>query len=82
MTTTVQIRKKGQFTIPVDIRETLNIGENEAVTVSLIGKDAMIVIPQKLKTQALLEKTAELAKKRGITLEEMLDELDDIRHQS
>lgn len=82
MTTTVQVRKKGQFTIPVNIRETLNIADNEAVTVSLLGKDAMIVIPQKLQTQVLLEKTAELARKRGVTLEDMLSELDEIRHQA
>lgn len=80
--TTVQIRKKGQFTIPVGIREALDIDDNEVVTVTLLGKEAMLVIPQKLKTQELLEKTSALAKKRGVTLEEMLAELDEIRHHS
>lgn len=79
---TVQVRTKGQFTIPVEIREALNIDENEVVTVTLLGKEAMLVIPQKLKTQELLKKTAEMAKKRGVTLEEMLTELDEIRHHS
>lgn len=80
--TTVQIRKKGQFTIPVEIREALDIDENEVVTVTLLGNEAMLVVPQKLKTQEILEKTAQMAKKRGLTLEAMLAELDEIRHNS
>lgn len=80
--TTVQVRTKGQFTIPVEIREALDIDDNEVMTVTLLGKEAMLVIPQKLKTQELLEKTAAMAKRRGLTLEEMLAELDEIRHHS
>lgn len=80
--TTVQVRTKGQFTIPVEIREALDIDDNEVMTVTLLGKEAMLVIPQKLKTRELLDKTAEMAKRRGLTLEEMLAELDEIRHHS
>lgn len=79
---TVQVRKKGQFTIPSAIREKLGIRENEIVTVTLIGNEAMMVVPQKLQTEDLLKRTAELAKKRGVTLEEMLAELDEIRHHA
>lgn len=82
MSTAVQIRKKGQFTIPVDMREKLGIEENEMITVSLLGKEAILLIPQKLKTTELLRKSAAMAKKKGITLEEMLEELEKIRHQS
>lgn len=82
MSTTVQMRQKGQFTIPADMRDVLGIKENEAISVSLIGKEAILLIPQKLKTAELLKATSEAAAKRGITLEEMLAELDEIRHQA
>lgn len=82
MATTVHVRKKGQFTIPADIREQLGIEENEIVTVSVLNNKIMVVIPQKIKTTEILKKTSEIAKKRGITLDEMLMELDEIRHQS
>lgn len=82
MTTTVQVRQKGQFTIPVEMRENMGIQENDVVTVTMLGENAMVIIPQKLKTQALLEQVAQQAKKRGITLDAMLAELDEIRHNS
>ncbi len=82
MTTTVQVRSKGQFTIPSAMREKLGIGENEVVTVSMIGDGAIVIIPRKLELPRILDKTAEMAKKRGISLEEVLAELDEIRHNS
>lgn len=82
MTTTVQVRQKGQFTIPVGMRENMGIQENDVVTITMLGENAMVIIPQKLKTQALLEQVAEQAKKRGLTLDVMLAELDEIRHNS
>ena len=82
MSTTVQIRQKGQFTIPAGMREALGIKENEAISVSLIGKEAILLVPQKLKTTELLKATSKAAAERGITMEEMLAELDEIRHQA
>lgn len=81
MTTTVLVRKKGQLTIPVEMREKLGIEENEPVTVSLLGEKAVLIFPKKLKTDELLKESAEIAKKKGITMEEMIIEWDKIRHQ-
>jgi len=80
MDSTVQIRKKGQFTIPVAMREKLGIEENEIVTVSMINDSAILIIPKKLKVTAILEESSKLARKKGISLEEMLADLDEIRH--
>lgn len=82
MTTTVQIRKKGQFTIPAAMREKLGIEDDTILSVSLLENGALIIIPKKLEIPSILNETAALAKKRGVTLEEMLAELDDIRHNS
>lgn len=82
MTATVKIRKKGQITLPADIREKLDIDENEIINIQLIGNGGILLIPQKLQTAKILQETAALAKQRGVTLEEMLAELDAIRHKS
>ena len=82
MNTTVQIRNKGQITIPAAMRNKLGIEENEIMTVSLIGDDAILIIPRKLKINSLLQDAAKMAKTRGITLEEVLAELEQIRHNS
>lgn len=82
MTTTTILRKKGQFTVPVEVREELGIEENDVLTVLSWNKKGFLVIPRKLKTLEILEKSAQLAKERGITLEEMLAELDEIRHNA
>lgn len=82
MTTTVQVRSKGQFTIPAPMREKLGIGENEILTVSLLGNGAIVIIPQKLEFPKILDKTAAMAKKRGVSLEDMLEELDEVRHNA
>lgn len=82
MTTTTIIRKKGQFTLPVNIREQLGVEENDVLTITVLDKKAMLIVPQKLKSAEVLKKTAMIAKKKGISLEEMLNELEEIRHKA
>lgn len=82
MKTTTQVRKKGQITIPSAIREKLNIEENDILSISVLNNDAIVIVPKKLKVLDLLDKTSDLAKKRGVPLEEMLVELDEIRHNA
>ena len=68
MDSTVQVRKKGQFTIPAAMREKLGIEENEIVTVSMIDDSAILIIPKKLKVTTILEESSKLAKKKSISL--------------
>lgn len=76
------LRKKGQFTLPSEIRKTIGIGENDVLTVTTWNDKVIIVIPQKLESLEILKKTSELAKKRGLTLEEILGELEDVRRNA
>ena len=82
MNTTTVLRKKGQFTIPSQVREELNIDENDVLTILSWGKKGFLVIPRRLKTLELLEKSSALLKEKGVTLEEMLADLDEIRHNA
>lgn len=79
---TVTVRNKGQITLPVDIREEMGIGEDEILTVTAWKGKAVLLIPQKLQSVELLEKTSKMLQKRGITLEELLAEWSEVRHNS
>lgn len=74
------LRNKGQFTIPATVREELELEENDTLTVVPLTKKTFLVTSKKLKTLEFFEKTAAYAKKTGITLEDALAELDEIRH--
>ncbi|MFA5855510.1 MAG: AbrB/MazE/SpoVT family DNA-binding domain-containing protein [Candidatus Gracilibacteria bacterium] len=80
--TITSVRKKGQFTIPVEIRESMDIQENDPLTVFSLNNKAMIVIPQKIRTLEILRKTAQMAKKRGLTMEEMFEEIEEVRRNA
>lgn len=82
MTTTIQVRKKGQMTIPYKIREEVGVEEDDFLTLIPLGKKGFFATRKKLEIPGILKKSAEKAKKTGITLEELLAELDEIRHHS
>jgi len=82
MSSTTVVRKKGQVTLPVKLRRDVGIEDNDLITMIPWKKKAIIVIPKKLKVFDLLAKTSLLAKKKGVTLEEMLLDLEEIRHNS
>lgn len=79
---TVTVRSKGQITLPVEVREEMGIEEDEILTVESWEGKAIILIPKKLESTELLKKTAQIARQKGITLEELLAEWDEIRHNS
>ena len=79
---TVTVRHKGQITLPVPLRQEIGIDENEVLTITSWQGKAIILIPQRLKSVELLEQTSKILQKRGISLEELLGEWNEVRHNS
>ena len=79
---TVTVRHKGQITLPVQLRQEIGIDENEVLTITSWQGKAIILIPQRLKSVELLEQTSKILQKRGISLEELLGEWNEVRHNS
>ena len=79
---TAIVRKKGQITLPVKMREALGLKENDVVTISQWGSNAIIIKPGKTRLDELLDESAKEFEEAGITLEEMLLELDRVRHEA
>ena len=79
---TTTLRKKGQITIPIEMRKNTGMKENDLITITTWGQKAIIIYPQKMKMEELLKKSAKMAEKKGISVEDLLLELDEIRHNA
>lgn len=72
--TIVKLRERGQLTVPSKYRKDLNLEENDALKITKIG-DVLILTSKKLVGDKLAGKFEKAMKKKGISLDELLDDL-------
>ncbi len=82
MSTTTTVRKKGQITLPVKVREACNIKENDEVRIIPLKNGAALIVPVSDSLELLVDKMSSEARRSGVTLEGMLAELREIRKKS
>ena len=75
-----RMREKGQVTIPVSIREALHLSENSILSVTKVGDGILITSKPSLFEEISTEVRKE-ADKKGITLDELLEDLKKIRRE-
>jgi len=73
-----KLREKGQITIPSSIRKSLHLIKNTVLSINKIG-DAIIISQKPAIFDSIAEEFSSQAKKKGITLEDLLDDLKKIR---
>jgi len=76
----VRVWGKGQFTIPVEIRERLGIGEDTILEVFQAGR-ALIATPEKMAVKELTASVQKEMSQREINIEELLTELREGKHE-
>lgn len=76
----VQIRRRGQLTIPRQLRESLDIGDGDTLTALQFG-DALVLASRVLQTPGLTERLASMLDEEGVTLADMLADLPRIREE-
>lgn len=76
---TARLRGKGQITIPVSVRAALKLSENDALSIARVG-NAILLTPQPSVFEAAARKFSAQAKKEGISLEDLLKDLRQVRH--
>jgi len=76
----VRVWGKGQLTIPVEIREKLNIKENSYLEVFQIGK-AIVVTPERLIVKELADSFQKEMLKENVDLEHLLRDLREGSHE-
>jgi len=78
-TMTVQIRRKGIITLPVELRRQYNLDEGDIFTLVDLGDSSFLLTPRVSQVARLGDQVARLMAEDGVTLEEMLETLDQER---
>lgn len=74
----VQIRQRGQLTIPSKLRDSLNIEDGDVLTLLPVG-DLLVLAPTQLRTPQLTDQLADLLESSEVTLADLLADLPRIR---
>jgi len=78
-TMTVQIRRKGVITLPAELRRQYDLDEGDVFTLVDLGDGALLLTPQVSQVARLGNQVARLMEEEGVSLEEMLETLDQER---
>ena len=77
--TTVKIRRKGTITIPAKLRKEYKLEEGQKLTIIDLGNGAILLTPIVSQVDKLANQIAEKFKDEGITFEDLLRELIELR---
>ena len=78
-TLTVQIRRKGVITLPIELRRQYNLDEGDVFTLVDLGGGSFLLTPRVSQVARLGDQVAWLMEEEGVALEEMLEALDQER---
>jgi bifunctional DNA-binding transcriptional regulator/antitoxin component of YhaV-PrlF toxin-antitoxin module len=81
MTMTIQIRKKGSLTLPVDLRNKYNLDEGDVFTLIDLGDGSFLLTPQVSQVNRLGDRVTRILKEEGVSLDDLLSALDEERQQ-
>lgn len=74
----VQVRQRGQVTIPQKLRDSLKIAEGDTLMIVPVG-DTLLLVPRQLRVPELSNQIVTLMDEAGLSLADMLDGLPRIR---
>lgn len=72
------VQKRGQVTIPIELRRKLGIEEG-GVVAFIETEDGVLISPREVLAMGALDRIGEALKKQGITLEELIESGREIR---
>jgi bifunctional DNA-binding transcriptional regulator/antitoxin component of YhaV-PrlF toxin-antitoxin module len=75
----IQLRRKGILTLPVSLRRKYGLEENDVFTLEDLGNGSFLLIPQVSEVARSGDRVAEVMAKEEVSLEDMLDVLDEER---
>ena len=77
----IQIRKKGTVTLPVELRKKYQLNEGDVFTLIDLGESSFLLTPHMPQVAKHGDLVAEILEGEGISLEQILDTLDEEREQ-
>ena len=75
----IQLRRKGILTLPVSLRRKYGLDENDVFTLEDLGNGSFLLIPRVSNVARLGDRVAEAMAEEEVSLNEMLEALDDER---
>jgi bifunctional DNA-binding transcriptional regulator/antitoxin component of YhaV-PrlF toxin-antitoxin module len=78
-TMTIQMRGKGVITLPVQWRRQYGLSQGDVFTLVDLGDGSFMLTPQVSRVAAMGDEVARLMAEEGVTLEEMMETLDQER---
>lgn len=73
--TTVQIRRKGVITLPVELRNRYGLREGDVFTLEDLGDGSFLLIPRISQVAHLGDRVAEIMQEEGVSSEDVLQVL-------
>ncbi|CUS03724.2 protein of unknown function [Candidatus Promineifilum breve] len=74
----IQIRQRGQLTLPRKLRESLAIEDGDTFTVMPIG-ETLVLVPRALRSAELIDRLADILDAGELTMADILADLPRIR---
>jgi len=78
-TLTVQIRRKGVITLPMELRRQYSLDEGDVLTMLDLGDGSLLLVPRVSQVARLGDEVARLMGEAGVELEAVLEALDQER---
>jgi bifunctional DNA-binding transcriptional regulator/antitoxin component of YhaV-PrlF toxin-antitoxin module len=80
-TSTIQVRKKGSITLPMDLRAKYGVDEGDVFTLIDMGDGSFLLTPRISQVNRLGDRVAEILRAEDVSLDELLNTLDDERER-
>jgi bifunctional DNA-binding transcriptional regulator/antitoxin component of YhaV-PrlF toxin-antitoxin module len=80
-TKTIQLRKKGVITVPVEMRRKYDLSEGNVFTLVELGQGAFMLAPGVSEIDRLGDRTADLLREQGVSYDDLLEALEEEREQ-
>ena len=74
-TVTVQLRRKGVITLPIELRRRYSFNEGDVFTLVDLGDGSILLTPGVSRVAHYGDRVAQAMNEEGVTLEEMLEVL-------
>jgi bifunctional DNA-binding transcriptional regulator/antitoxin component of YhaV-PrlF toxin-antitoxin module len=78
---TIQVRKKGNLTLPMDLRTKYGVGEGDIFTLIDMGDGSFLLTPRISQVKRLGDRVEEILNKEGVSLDDVVSTLDEEREQ-
>ena len=77
----IQVRKKGTITLPVDLRAKYGVDEGDIFTLIDLGDGSFLLTPRISQVNRLGDRVAEMLNAKNVSLDDLLTSLDEERER-